>query len=211
MSPKKVEIISKKTAYQRSIFRVDEVELRHEKFNGKMTDPITRLSFERGDSVAALMHNPEQDTIVLVEQFRYPTLENGTGWIVELPAGVIEKNEAPKNTMIREIEEETGYRVHLIHHLFTFFLSPGGTSERIFLYYGRIDPKQRVSKGGGLAAEDENIKTTHVKVDDALKRMHNKEFKDAKTILALQWLEMNRSKLADLKENDEKINQGKAD
>lgn len=200
---KKVEITNKKTVFNKFIFRIDEVELRHEKFSGEMSDKITRLSFERGDSVAALMHNPEQDTIVLIEQFRYPTLEKATGWITELPAGVVEGEENPKNTTIREIEEETGYRVHHLHHLFTFFLSPGGSSERIFLYYGRINPKQQINKGGGLDIEDEDIKTTHVKVDDAIKMMHNREITDAKTIMALQWLEINRTKLANLIDSDD--------
>lgn len=199
---KKVEIISKSTAFKKLVFRIDEAELRHEKYNGEMSKKITRLSLERGDSVAALMHNAEQDTIVLIEQFRYSTLEKGSGWIVELPAGMIEGDEDPKNTTIREIEEETGYRVRLLHHLFTFFLSPGGSSERIFLYYGRVNPEQQINEGGGLDNEDEDIKTMHVKIDDALKMMHNREITDAKTILALQWLEMNRKRLPEIKDKD---------
>lgn len=193
---KKVDIREEKQGYKKAIFKVVEAKLRHEKFDGTMTDEITRLNLERGDAVAAIVHNPVDDTILLVEQFRYPTYhKTGDGWIYELPAGIVEDGEEPDDTMEREIEEETGYSVENLHHLYTFFLSPGGSSERIFLYYGRLASTQRISEGGGLLNEDEYISTTKMPVSEALKKLRAKEFQDAKTILALQWLDMNRIRL----------------
>lgn len=197
--PKKVEIISEEAAFTHSFFSVQSAKLRHEKYDGTMTDEITRLNFERGDAVAAVMHFPLDDKIVLIEQFRYPAQKKTGGWIIELPAGVVEKDELPAQTMRREIEEETGYRVEVLHHIFTFFTSPGGSSERIFLYYGRIDPQERVSEGGGSEHSNEDIKTMHVPVEQALWMMRDGEITDAKTIIGLQWLEQNRERLGVLK------------
>lgn len=195
--PRKVEIIEETQDYKRAIFKITAAELRHETFEGTMTDKMTRLNLERGDAVAAIIHNVEDDTILLVEQFRYPTYhKTQDGWIYELPAGIVEAGEDPENTMMREIEEETGYAVDALHHLYTFFLSPGGSSERIFLYYGRLTNTEKVSQGGGLnQREHEYIQTTTMRVSDALKKLRAREFIDAKTILALQWLDMNRLRL----------------
>ncbi len=194
--PKKVDISEEKQGYKKAIFEVVEAKLRHEKFDGTMTEEMTRLNLERGDAVTAIVHNPDEDTILLVEQFRYPTYhKTGNGWIYELPAGIVENGEDPDRTMEREIEEETGYAVENLHHLYTFFLSPGGSSERVFLYYGRLDSRRKVSAGGGLVNEHEYIRTTQMSVSDALKKLRAKEFQDAKTILALQWLDMNRLRL----------------
>lgn len=194
--PEKVEIISETQDYKKAIFKIIEAKLKHEKFDGSMTGEMTRLNLERGDAVAAIIHNPADDTILLVEQFRYPTYhKSNDGWLLELPAGIVEEGEIPDVTMRREIEEETGYSVNTLHHLYTFFLSPGGSSERIFLYYGRLASEKKVSTGGGLLSENEFIRTIKVTVDDALENYKNKVYTDAKTILALQWLEMNRNNL----------------
>jgi nudix-type nucleoside diphosphatase (YffH/AdpP family) len=172
-----------------------EAKLRFERYNGELSDTITRINFERGDAVAAIMHNPADDTLVLIEQFRYPAYHKAGGWVIELPAGVVEAGESPDETMKREIEEETGYRAAVIHHLQTFFVSPGGTSERIFLYYARINLNDKVSAGGGLATENEDIKVMHPTIDEALQLMNDKKITDAKTLIGLQWLQLNRNNL----------------
>lgn len=197
---KRVNIIEEVEAYNKAIFRIIEAKLRHERFDGTMSAEIMRLSLERGDGVTAIVHNPDDDTILMIEQFRYPTYgKTQDGWLVELPAGIVEDGEEPKSTMLREIEEETGYRVDTLHHVYTFFLSPGGSSERIFLFYGRVNPENSISIGGGLEDEHEDIRTFTVRIDDVLERLSKQEFQDAKTILALQWLALNRNKLSDYK------------
>lgn len=201
--PKKVEIIEEIQEYKKAIFRIVQAKLRHEKFTGEMTEEITRLSLERGDAVAAIVHNPVDDTILLIEQFRYPTYgKTDDGWVQELPAGIVEDGEDPSYTMKREIEEETGYEVDTLRHLYTFFLSPGGSSERVFLYYGRLDTDEKTFAGGGLDHEGEDIRTLRVPVDEALKKLKEREFTDAKTIIGLQWLQMNRDALAKFNQQD---------
>lgn len=190
---KKVEIISKMIGYKKAIFTVEQVTLRHQRYDGSMSDEILRLNLERGDSVAALLHHAIADTITLVEQFRYSTYEKDSGWIIELPAGIVNLNEAPSATIQRELVEEVGYEAATLHHINTFYLSPGGSSERMHLYYARLGNKR--GGGGGLRKEDEDIKTLVIPVDTALEWLRDGKIMDAKTIMALQWLQLNRNSL----------------
>ena len=145
---KNVEILQERRLLD-AFFKVDEVQLRHERFDGSMSPPLNRLCFERGDGVAALLYAPETERLVLVRQFRYPTLEAGPGWIVELVAGMLDAAEAPEETMRREILEETGYVVEELAFISMFYLSPGGSSERIHLYCAEVDAAARRAEGGG--------------------------------------------------------------
>ncbi len=192
---KRVRIISRKDIFKQSFFRLEEAQLQYERYDGTMSPPLTRISFERRDAVAALLHNPTDDTIVLIEQFRYPALKGSDGWLRELPAGVVDPGEDPQQTMERELVEETGYHAEILHHIHTFYTSPGGSSERIHLYYARIHANSKRSKGGGLAKEGEDIKTEVMKVDAALKLLQDGAITDAKTLIGLQWLQLNRHRL----------------
>lgn len=193
---KKVEILSEKQIFKKFIFRINEAKLRHSRYDGSMSEPITRLNFDRGDSVALLVHDVDEDTILLTEQFRYPAYDpagkRGDGWIMEIPAGSIDAGEVPEDAARRELTEETGYTIQKLQFLKTFYLSPGGTSERIILYYAQMKPTDKLGAGGGVGYEGEDIKTLRVKVDDALKMIQTGEIVDAKTILALQWLQLQR-------------------
>jgi nudix-type nucleoside diphosphatase (YffH/AdpP family) len=194
---KRVEIISENEIFKRHFFKVNEAKLKHEQYGGAMSSELTRLNFERGDSVAILMHNPDDDTIVLTEQFRYSTYkpenEKETGWILEIPAGTVEKGETAEDTVRREVKEEVGYEVEEVRHLSTFYVSPGWTSERIMLYYASVNPKNQTGKGGGVISEGEDIRVMLVKVNEALAKIDTGEIKDAKSIIALQWLQLHRS------------------
>lgn len=191
-STRRVEILSKNQVFNKAIFRIDEVHLKHETYDQGMTEEIVRLNLDRGDSVAAVVHDPQQDTLIFTEQFRYPTYDKGPGWILELPAGMLRKDESPEETMSRELEEEIGYRVGKLTHISTFYVSPGGTSERIFLYYAPVSPINRVSAGGGVISEGEDIRVVEVKTADAMKLFASGEIADAKTIIGLQWLRTQR-------------------
>jgi len=145
------------------------------------------LSFERGDSVAALIFKPVTRRIVLVNQFKYPTYRKGPGWITETMAGMIDKNETPESAVRREIFEETGYNPISLERISTFYLSPGGSSERIILYYAEVDDK-KITEGGGLPAENEDILNVELSLEDALGQIDSGEIADAKTIIAILWL-----------------------
>jgi nudix-type nucleoside diphosphatase (YffH/AdpP family) len=170
-------------------FRIEEAYLRYERFDGTMSPVVRRLNFERGDSVAALLFNSKTKHIVLVNQFKYPTHEKGPGWITETIAGMINEKEDPQSAVRREILEETGYRVRNLEHISTFYLSPGGSSERIILYYAELDDNDKITAGGGLAAENEDITNVELTIEDALEKIESGEIADAKTIIAVYWLQ----------------------
>jgi len=190
--PDRVEIIEKREVFSQHVFRIDEVTLKHERYDGQMSAEMVRLSFERGDSVAAVLHNPHDDTVLFTEQFRYSTYAHGNGWILELPAGMVEAGEDPHDTIRRELIEEIGYEVESLRPISTFYVSPGGTSERIHLFYASVTPKQQTSEGGGLVSEHEDIRRVAIPLREALFKITTGEICDAKTIIGLQWAQLNR-------------------
>lgn len=186
---KRVEILKREEVFRKAIFRLQEVRLRHELYAGGMSDEIVRLSLERGDSVSAVVHDTVDDLVVFTEQFRYPTFEKGPGWILELPAGMLDAGDAtPTASIEREILEETGYAASGGEHVATFYVSPGGTSERIHLYYFAVQPADRRTEGGGKHSEGEDIRTVTLPVSEALARAADGRIEDAKTLIGLQWL-----------------------
>jgi len=184
---KKVEILSQKRLLD-DFFKVDEVLFRHQRFDGSMSRPVRRLNLDRGDGVAVLLFEPADRRVVLVRQFRYPTWERGPGWLLETVAGVLDKGESPEATMRREILEETGHAAVELEFISCFYLTPGGSSERIFLYYGEVSGEERRAQGGGVDEEDEDIEVVEMPVEQVWKAMDAGEIVDAKTLIALMWL-----------------------
>ncbi|NWG16732.1 MAG: NUDIX domain-containing protein [Chloroflexi bacterium] len=195
--PSRVEIIEKVIAYKKFFFKLEEARFKHELYNGEMSDELLRLNLERGDSAAVVMYDTAKDSVILTEQFRYPTYEKGPGWILEIPAGTIEKSENrdPTVTLRREIMEEIGYSTRALRHICTFYVSPGGTSERIHLYYTQVSPKDKAAEGGGIIGEGEDIRVLTIKLAEALGMIAGGKIVDAKTIIGLQWLQLNRNRL----------------
>jgi ADP-ribose pyrophosphatase len=189
---RKVEILSQRRIFD-DFFKIEEAELRFERFDGRMSPKVRRLNFQRGDSVSVLLFDPRKNHVLLVSQFKYPTYAKGPGWVTETVAGMIDVGETPENAARREVEEEMGYRVERLEHVATFYVSPGGTSERIVLYFAEIDAAAKSGAGGGLATEDEDIATIELPLDEALSQFRDGRIVDAKTIVALLWLQNRRA------------------
>jgi nudix-type nucleoside diphosphatase (YffH/AdpP family) len=170
-------------------FKVEEVQLRYERFDGSMSPLVRRLNVERGDSVAVLLFNPKCQRILLVNQFKYPAYEKGPGWITETVAGMIGTDESPESAARREVEEETGYKVSRLEHVSTFYVSPGGSSERVILYFAEVDETDKIDAGGGVVEEEENIKIVDLSLAEALQQIQSGEIADAKTVLGIFWLQ----------------------
>jgi len=188
---KKIDILNERDVFSQAIFTVREAHLRHEKYDGTMSDKLVRLNLERGDSVAAIVHDPDRDLLFFAEQFRYPTVAKGSGWLLELPAGTVDNQEAPEEALRREVLEEIGRQVSELRPIGTFFLSPGGSSERVLLYYATVDHSAHVSNGGGSTKEGEDIKVVSMSIAEAMKALAEQRVRDAKTVIGLQWLALN--------------------
>ena len=181
-----VELISRRRVFD-DFLKVDEAMVR---VGGEVQ---RRMSLERGDSAAAVVQRREDGAILLTRQFRYPTLENGPGYLLELPAGVIEDGEDPEVAMQRELVEELGYESDRLVPISTFYVTPGGSSERVFLYYAEVDASDRVGDGGGVSAEGEAIELVAVPFDELLTMVGDGTIADAKTIIGALWLERRRA------------------
>jgi ADP-ribose pyrophosphatase len=171
---------------------VDEAEVSHETYAGGMSGPVRRLSMERGDSVALLLHEPGEGggEVILVEQFRFPTFgHEGGGWLQETVAGVIDDGEDAETALRREALEEVGYRVGALQHIATYFASPGGSSERICVYFATVRPEDRVDgHGGGLVAEHEDIRILRVPLGAFFDGLERGAYRDSKVCVAGFWL-----------------------
>jgi ADP-ribose pyrophosphatase len=184
---KKVEIQRKRLIFD-DFFKIEEAILRFLRFDGKMSEPVRRLVFERGDAVAAILLNRDTQRIILINQFRYPTFDKGPGWMQEIVAGIVDPNETPEEAMRREIVEEIGYKVGELTPITTMYPSPGGSSERITIYYAEVSSSDRIAVGGGLASEGEDIQITEVALHQLWRALDAGELMDAKTIIGVMWL-----------------------
>lgn len=185
---RRAEILQRKIVFSRFIFELEELELRHTRSDGSMGGPIKRLVLNRGDAAAILLHDPHTNLVLLCEQFRAPTLKHGSGWLVELPAGMVDHGETPLGCITRETLEETGQVVLNPCLISTVYASPGGSSERIHIFYDRVDLRTDLPQFGGLESEDEDIRILLVDVNEVIEQLQNGEITDAKTFIALQWL-----------------------
>jgi len=148
-----------------------------------------REVYDHGNAATALLYNKAQRTIILTRQFRVPTYLNGnpTGMLLETCAGLLEEGEDPDETIIREIKEETGYAIDAVQKIYEAYTSAGSLTELLYLYIAEYRKEQKVSTGGGLPDEGEEIKIVELDFDEALQLMDSGGIKDVKTILLLQY------------------------
>lgn len=151
-----------------------------------------REVYDRGNGAAILLYNSMQKTIILTRQFRLPTYLNGneTGMMIEACAGLLDKDN-PEQCIIRETEEETGYRLNKVQKIFETYMSPGSVTEILYLFVGEYDKTMKISDGGGIDSEQENIEVLEYSFDDAFTMIKTGEIKDAKTIMLLQYAKIN--------------------
>ncbi len=185
---KKVNIEKKARIFD-DFFKIDEVHLQHERLDGSMSPTLRVLNFERGDGVAAIVFNADTDKVILVRQFRYPAYTRGEGWIIESVAGMLDNEMPPEDAIKKEIFEEIGYEVESLSFMSTFFVSPGGTSERIHMYYAVVNNSGKVNAGGGLSTENEDIEILEFYLEDAIHLAQTGGILDGKTLYGLLWLE----------------------
>ncbi len=188
------EIIEKSVCYE-GFFRLERYRLRHELFAGGWGHEIVRELLERGHAVAALLYDPDLDSVLMIEQFRIGALETPQGpWLLEVVAGIVEEGEDPKDVVKREALEEAGSTIIDLLPIASFSLSPGGCSEHIHLFCGRIDAS---NAGGiyGLAEEGEDIRVRVIKFSDIQCLLETGTICNATAIIAVQWLILHRDEL----------------
>ena len=151
-----------------------------------------REVYDRGNGAVILLYNRIKKTVVLTRQFRLPTYlnENASGMVIEACAGLLD-GDNPMDCIIRETEEETGYRLSSVKKVFQSYMSPGSVTEILHFFIGEYQSEMKVSDGGGLAEEHENIEVLEYPFNEAYQMIASGEIIDAKTIMLLQYAKIN--------------------
>ncbi|WP_281298447.1 GDP-mannose pyrophosphatase NudK [Flavobacterium limnophilum] len=159
----------------------------------KNVETHIREVYDRGNGAAILLYNSIQKTVILTRQFRLPSYLNGnkTGMMIEVCAGLLDKDH-PEQCIIRETEEETGYRIAKVQKVMETYMSPGAVTEILYLFVGEYDETMKVHEGGGLDAEQEHIEVMELPFDEAYAMIATGEIKDAKTVMLLQYAKINK-------------------
>lgn len=190
-SKKDIEIIDELELYN-GFTSLKEFHLKHRLFSGGWSATIRRELVLRGAAAGLLPYDPDRDEVVLIEQFRIGAMEDQNGpWILELIAGILEEGEDIKGLARREAEEEAGLQVAELHDICEYFVSPGASNEKITLFCCKVDS----SKAGGihgLQEEGEDIRVKVLAFEDAMDGIRSGLINNAASIIALQWLAMNK-------------------
>lgn len=153
----------------------------------------SRETYDRGDGATILLFNRQMQRVVLTRQFRFPVFVNGhDGMLIEAAAGLLD-NASPEERIRAEAEEETGYRVQNVQKVFEAYMSPGSVTEKLHFFVGEYDADSRVSDGGGVEAEGEDLEVIEMPLADALHAIRQGSIVDAKTIMLLQFVALNRT------------------
>ncbi|WP_174548789.1 NUDIX domain-containing protein [Flavobacterium piscis] len=165
---------------------LNKVTFDYQKKDGKVESHIREV-YDRGNGAAILLYNSSKKTVILTRQFRLPTYLNGNknGMMIEVCAGLLDQDNA-EQAVIRETEEETGYRLNKVQKVIETYMSPGSVTEILYLFVGEYDETMKVNDGGGLDAEQENIEVLEYTFEEAYNMIESGEITDAKTIMLLQ-------------------------
>ncbi|HEK3213734.1 TPA: ADP-ribose diphosphatase [Proteus mirabilis] len=184
-----VELISKKTLYK-GFFRMNEYRFKHRLFKGGWSAEVKREVFERGHAGVLLAYAPKRDEVVLIEQIRIPAYETSqTPWLLEVIAGMVEEGESPEEVVRREATEEAGITIGRCKPIVSYLSSPGGTSERMYVYVGEVDATTATGIHG-LACENEDIRVHVVSREQAYQWVEEGIIDNAASVIALQWLQL---------------------
>ena len=151
-----------------------------------------REAYDRGNGATILLYNVVNQSVILTKQFRMPTYLNGneTGMLIEACAGLLDTDN-PEDCIRRETEEETGYQVTEVKKVFEAYMSPGSVTEILYFFVAAYESTMKISDGGGLEHDQEDIEVIELPFQEALQMMVRGEIKDAKTMLLLQYAKLN--------------------
>jgi nudix-type nucleoside diphosphatase (YffH/AdpP family) len=171
-------------------YTLRKITFEYKKKNGELITQ-TREAYDRGNGATILLYSLEKKTVILTRQFRLPTYTNGneSGMMIEACAGLLDQDNA-EDCIRRETEEETGYVVKDVKKVFEAYMSPGSVTEILYFFIAAYSKDMKVSEGGGVDHEEENIEVLEMPFEEALNMVSNGEIKDAKTIMLIQHLRL---------------------
>ncbi|PCI38260.1 MAG: ADP-ribose diphosphatase [Rhodospirillaceae bacterium] len=201
--PDDVQVLEKIREHD-GYFKVDKYTFKHRKHDGGWSDPLTREVFERGHAVCVVLFDPDLDKLVFVEQFRpgafaalsSPWFDEAqhSPWLIECVAGIIDKGQSPQSVAKRESLEEANCEVTDLIFALHYLVSPGGTSESMYIFVGRTDAS---NAGGihGLEHEGEDLRVFSVSTDTAFEWLDKGRFSNSMTLIAMQWFKLHHESI----------------
>ncbi|MDU8924089.1 ADP-ribose diphosphatase [Pasteurellaceae bacterium LIM206] len=189
---KDIEILSKERVYD-GFFKMEKVLFRHKLFAGGMSEIVCRELLLKGAASVVVAYDPRRDNVILVEQVRigaYDPHSTRSPWLLELIAGMVESGETAERVAMRESAEEAGVQLEKLKYAFAAWDSPGGQSERLYFFAGKVD-SSRARGIHGLAAEHEDIKVHVVSREQAYQWVCDGTIDNGAAIMGLQWLQLN--------------------
>jgi len=190
MNNSKVKIKSVKNL-SNDWYKLDKINFDYQIKNGSWQNQ-NRESYDRGDGACILLYNTIEKKVILTKQFRMPSFLNGNedGMMIEVCAGLLDKDD-PLTCIKKESEEETGYKISEPKKVFELYSTPGAVTEKIHYFIAEYTNDMKISEGGGLEEETEEIEVLEFNFKDALNMIYSGEIKDAKTIILLQYAQIN--------------------
>ena len=164
------------------------------KFKNGEWKRLSRETYNRGNGAAILLYNAGKGTVILTQQFRMPIYDQNQkeAMSIEVCAGAIDYNDSPLETVIRETEEEVGYRIKEAKQVLTAYTSPGALTEKMYLFVAAYNDDMKVNDGGGLETEHEEIEILELSFQQAIEMVEKEEIIDAKTIMLLQYAQIHK-------------------
>jgi len=190
MNNNNVKILSKEILSD-NWYTLNKITFEYHKKDGTV-ETQSREAYDRGNGATILLYNKASQTVILTRQFRLPTYLNGndSGMLIETCAGLLDKDNA-ETAIKRETEEETGYKIKEVKKVFEAYMSPGSVTEILYFFVAEYSKDMKVSDGGGHHDEQENIEVLETLFSDAVKMISTGEIKDGKTIMLLQYAQLN--------------------
>ncbi|KGK02992.1 MULTISPECIES: NUDIX domain-containing protein [unclassified Pseudoalteromonas] len=177
-------------------FKINLYQFKHALFAGGESEVIRREILERGDAVAVLPYDPVTEQVLLIEQIRIGAIKSKhTPWLLECIAGMTDGSEDYESVVKKEAFEEAGLNLTELEFMLSYLSSPGGTTERLYLYLAHADLSQINTGIYGLDTEGEDIKTHIMDLDEAFERLNRGEIDNAATVICLQWLALNLDRI----------------
>ena len=195
MNEQDIRNVHRETVSQ-SYLKVEAYELEHRRFDGSWMGKIRREVVRRGAAVAVMLYDPQQDAVVLIQQFRIGAYlaKRSSPWLTEIVAGLVEQGEDPAAVARRETLEEAGCEILDLVRLYDYIVTPGCLDETVTMFCGRVDSTKA---GGhhGLVHEGEDIRVVVKTFDEAWAELHAGGLDNSIAVIGMLWLKINREEL----------------
>jgi nudix-type nucleoside diphosphatase (YffH/AdpP family) len=194
--PGDVAVVARREPYA-NYFSVEEFDLRHRRFDGGDSGPMTRAAFVSGDAATVLPYDPRRDRVLLVEQFRTGPFARGDAnpWLLEAIAGRIDAGETPEDAARREAEEEAGIALGALLPVAQYYPSPGAKTEFLYSFVALADLPDDAAGLGGMADEHEDIRAHLLSFEALMRVIETPDAANGPLILTALWMAARRDGL----------------